>query len=71
MAKSRKFTITINGTIPKGMTLAQARRAYWNDGWDGHGPGYNTVTVDVSDFYEDNRERSMKLRLGRAAMAES
>lgn len=70
MAKSRKFQIVITGTIPKGMTLAQARHAYWNGGFGGdRGPGYVTIDVDVDDYFDDYKtRRPMRLRLGRASM---
>lgn len=70
MPKSRKFQIVITGTIPKGMTLAQARHAYWNSGFNGDsGPRYNIVSVDVDDYYDDYRlRRPMTLRLGRATL---
>jgi hypothetical protein len=65
----RRFQIVLTGTIPKGMTLAQARHAYWNGGFNGDGPGYNTVDVDVDDYFDDARSRRpMKIRLGRASM---
>lgn len=69
-AKPRRFQITLTGTVPKGMTVAQVRRAYWNGGFNGDNhPRYDTVSVDVDEFYEDGRSRRpMKVRLGRATL---
>lgn len=69
MAKPRKFVITLTGTIPKGMTLAQARHAYWNQAFGGSGANYNTVEVAVEDYYEEYRERRpMRVKLGAARL---
>lgn len=71
MTKSRKFKITLTGTIPKGMTLTQVRHAYWNGGFDGDsGPNYDHRMVDVDEYFEDGRlRRPMIVRLGKATLA--
>lgn len=71
MTKPRKFTITLTGTIPKGMTLAQVRHAYWNNAFGGdRGPRYDVKDVDVDDYYEDLRiRRPMRVKLGAARLA--
>lgn len=67
---ARKFEITLTGTIPKGMTLAQVRHAYWNEGFNGDcGRMYNGRKVDVDAYYEDGRSRRpMIVRLGAARL---
>lgn len=71
MAKPRKFKITLTGTIPKGMTLAQVRHAYWNGGFDGdRGSNYDRRAVDVDEYFDDFKtRRPMIVRLGRATLA--
>lgn len=71
--KTRKIQIILTATLPKGMTVAQARRAYWNDGFNGtNASRYDTVDVDVSDYIDGARgQRPMKVRLGRASMVKS
>lgn len=64
--KRRKVQFIVTATLPKGMTVAQARHAYWNDGFGGNGARYDTVDVDVSDY--TGRARPMKVRLGRAVL---
>lgn len=70
MPKPRKFQIVLTGTIPKGMTLAQVRHAYWNGGFDGDcGAKYDMRAVDVDDYFDDGkRRRPMRVRLGRASL---
>ena len=68
MAKRRTFQIVLTGTVPKGMTVAQARDAYWNDGFGGDkAPHYNTRAIDVDD-YLGTCGRTMTVRLGRASL---
>lgn len=65
MGRQRKFTITLTGTIPKGMTLAQVRHAYWNNAFNGDsGRNYDIVSVDVDDYYDDVRYRSPRCHEG-------
>lgn len=69
MAKSRRFQVVLTGTIPKGMTLAQARHAVWNNALNFDGMNTKTVDVDVDDYFLDGRSRRpMKMRLGSASM---
>lgn len=60
MAKSRRFQVTLTGTLPAGMTLAQARFAIWNQNLD--------LDIDVDGIGGRNRIRPMKMRLGRATL---
>lgn len=68
--KPRKFTITLHGTVPPGMTVAQARHAYWNGGFDGDsGRNYDRRKVDVDEYFPDGRQRRpMIIRLGKARL---
>lgn len=67
---TKRFQITLTGTIPKGMTLAQVRHAYWNGGFDGDsGQNFDTRLVEIDDYYDDARvRRPMRVRLGRATL---
>lgn len=69
-SKPRQFQIVLTGTLPKGMTVAQARHAYWNNGFDGDtGANYTGRKVDVDDYFADGRQRRpMVVRLGRASL---
>lgn len=68
--KPRKVQFIVTATLPKGMTVAQARHAYWNGGFNGENPGrYDTVSVDVDEYFDDFKTgRTMKVRLGKAVM---
>lgn len=61
MSKRRTFQVVLTGTLPKGMTLSQARYAIWNQNLD--------LDIDISDIH-DKRD-TMKMRLGRARMVKS
>jgi hypothetical protein len=56
MTARRTFQVVLTGTIPPGMTLAQARYAVWNQNLD--------LEIDVSEF--DTKRDVMKMRLGSA-----
>lgn len=58
MTKRRTFQVVLTGTVPQGMTLAQARYAVWNQNLD--------LDIDVSEF--GVRADTMKMRLGRASL---
>ena len=68
--KPRRGQIVLTFNIPKGMTLAQARHAYWNGGFDGNaGTNYDRRRVDVDEYFKDGRARPyMIVRLGRASL---
>jgi hypothetical protein len=69
--KQRRFQIVLTGTIPEGMTLAQVRYAYWNDGFNGdrRGDNFTTKDVDIDDYFAGfESRRPMRVRLGRISL---
>lgn len=73
MARRKRFQIVLTGIVPKGMTLAQVRHAYWNGGFDGDsGRHHNARKVDIDDYFLDGRSRRpMLVRLGRATLVKA
>lgn len=60
MTKRRTFQVTLTGVLPKGMTVAQARYAVWNQNLD--------LDIDLSDFADVTNRDTMKMKLGRATL---